>query len=125
MKTIEVTASHITLNGLRLQLSTAQFATRKHMLKVVNADQGIYDLLGETDFIKGEVLGIEGDISPVLALEVEIADADEEAGEVAPSGARVNPVGTRASRAVARAAAKAAAEGAGDDNDKYEGNDKQ
>lgn len=70
MKTIEIIAPFVKIEGGTLKLSKEQAAAREHQLKPVPDSEGVYTLTGETHFIKGEVIGFDGEIPPALAQDV-------------------------------------------------------
>lgn len=74
MNTIEIIGHHVAIQGGILQLSEEQAYARQHQLEKVPGSKNLYKLIGETQFIEGEVFGYDGEISLKFAKAVEIAD---------------------------------------------------
>lgn len=61
MKSVVAVAA-ITLASGRLKLSDAQASSRKHSLKAIKADSGIYEIKFPVQFKAGERFGYDGEI---------------------------------------------------------------
>lgn len=80
MKNYEVIGAVMSLQTGLLRLNDEQASARSHLLEKVGA--GIYALHGPTQFIRGEVFGYDGDLSPTQALELLDVKANSRAAAV-------------------------------------------
>ena len=72
--------------GTILQLTDDQAATRKTILQPVG--DGRYESLAETQWIAGETIGLDCEVTPALAEKLELADEQPVEGEQKRKGGR-------------------------------------
>ncbi len=83
MKTYTVIGAYASFMSGVLKLTEEQYKARKHALNPVG--DSLYQVVQQTSFKKGEILGYEGDVNKTLLqditpVEAEIAELEEEKG---------------------------------------------
>lgn len=79
MKTLGV----LRLYSGRVRLSAEQIKPRRHLIKEIDAKNGIYEIVHGVTFKAGETLGYEGDIPKSIANIVADAKSGETFAEIA------------------------------------------